>query len=138
MSTSIKWATEQLESSGLPEQVQRITLILLDELNDAELTLEDISLVTKAFSSLARTESILPDEEDSVWEPVQRGFIRTGDTVRIKKDAFTGKSGEIQNGRVCRVVSIRSGDIILRSIDEKDFLIDGVHYAPEVLEKKVN
>jgi hypothetical protein len=57
--------------------------------------------------------------------------------IRVKEQAFTGQQGKRHNGRICRVVAVRYGDIIVKSIDNRDPLLDGTHYSPHDLEKLI-
>jgi len=91
----------------------------------------------KLFSSLAKAEAIV-EETEGVWKPVQVGFmLQVGDTVRVRKDAFSGNAGRTHNGRIGRVLAKRSGDIIVRSTDGQLPFLDGAHYPPSALEVKV-
>lgn len=76
-------------------------------------------------------------EVDAVWVPVQPGTIKVGDEVRVLADAFSDDSGTIHNGRRGRIVAIRYGDVIVTSTDGKAPELNGVHYSPYKLEKRV-
>jgi hypothetical protein len=66
-----------------------------------------------------------------------RGQFKVGDTVRIRRDAFTGEEGKRRNGRQGRIVAVRSGRVAFRSTDNVEPLIDGDVFLPEVMEKLV-
>jgi hypothetical protein len=65
------------------------------------------------------------------------GQIKVADVVRVKPDAFDGELGETHNGREGVIVAIRSGDVIFRSTDDKKPLLDGTHYSPYHLQKRI-
>jgi hypothetical protein len=76
-------------------------------------------------------------EVDAVWIPLQPGQITVGDQVRVMSDAFDDKTGMIHNGRLGKVMAIRYGDVIFKSTDGKSPELNGVHYSPYKLEKRV-
>ena len=45
--------------------------------------------------------------------------------------------GKIHNGRRGKIVSIRYGDIIVKTTDGKEPMMEGFHYTPQQLEKRV-
>jgi hypothetical protein len=65
------------------------------------------------------------------------GQLVVGDEVRVLANAFTDKVGVAHNGRRGRVVAIRYGDVIFKSTDDKEPLLDGTHYSPYKLEKRI-
>lgn len=91
------------------------------------------------FSKLALSKPLTEQEEElgSVWVPAQPGQINIGDEVRVMSDAFDDKAGVMHNGRRGRVIAVRYGDIIFKSIDGKTPALEGVHYSPYKLEKRV-
>jgi hypothetical protein len=89
------------------------------------------------FTKLAVNHSILPDKPDEVWTDAQPGAILVGDEVRVKSDAYDGDTGVIHNGRRGKVVAVRYGDIIFKSNDGKMPVLDGTHYTPYQLQKRV-
>ena len=68
---------------------------------------------------------------------MQPGNIKVAEVVRVKADLFDGELGPIHNGRVCRVVGVRYGDVIVKSIDDRTPVLDGTHYSPHDLQKLV-
>lgn len=135
---SLKWAAEQLKLAEVPENVAEPVLILLDELNDAKADEPTYETIISIFASLALSRPIYEPAPEAEWRTVQRGFIRVSDIVRIKPDAFEGTAGEQQNGRVGRVVAIRSGNILVSTTDNREPKIESHHYDPEKLDKRVN
>lgn len=91
----------------------------------------------KAFETLALGHSLVVESKDELWVDGAPGMFIVGDSIRIKNDAFDGPAGASQNGRRGTIVAIRSGDIIVKSNDGKEPLLDGVHYHPSKLQKRV-
>jgi hypothetical protein len=93
----------------------------------------------EVFSKLALNQALSEAGEpaDEVWVQAMPGFIVVGDEVRVKKDAFSDSSGTIHNGRRGKVTGIRYGDIIVNITDNKQPALNGVHYSPDRLEKRV-
>lgn len=91
------------------------------------------------FSKLALSRPINDpvEEVDAVWVPVQPGQINIGDQVRVMINAFEDKTGVMHNGRRGTVIAVRYGDIIFKSTDGKLPQLEGVHYSPYKLEKRV-
>lgn len=91
------------------------------------------------FSKLALSKPINDpvDEVDTVWAPVQPGQISIGDEVRVMINAFDDKAGVLHNGRRGTVIAVRYGDVIFKSTDGKMPQLEGVHYSPYKLEKRV-
>lgn len=91
------------------------------------------------FSKLALSRPINDpvEEVDAVWVPVQPGQINIGDEVRVMINAFEDKTGVMHNGRRGTVIAVRYGDIIFKSTDGKLPQLEGVHYSPYKLEKRV-
>jgi hypothetical protein len=131
------WADEQLTRTELPDRVVDPVRRLLVTWRMIPHDERDVIEILKIFSELAQDHALEgPTPKNTRWEPVRPGFIRVGDTVRVKPDAFRGEIGQIHNGRLCRVVAIRSGDIIVNSMDDGPQLF-GVHYSPFSLDKRV-
>lgn len=75
---------------------------------------------------------------EEFWAPALMGQIRPGDRVRVLRDAFASEAlGRLHNGRICEVLEVRDGDVICRSIDDREPRLDGAHYAPYLLEQRV-
>jgi len=135
-----QWVMEQLEAAKVKVGSGKAILKLLEAwssvppLSDA-MTEE----VLRVFPLLAKGHVLLieENEDDYFWIPVQPGQIVVGDVVRVKADAYTDKLGPIHNGRKGLVVAVRYGDIIVNSTDGKKPDLNGVHYAPYKLEKRV-
>jgi len=93
--------------------------------------------VIDLFSRLALGHSIVPEKPDELWVDAQPGSILVGDEVRVKADAYDGSTGAMHNGRRGKVVGVRYGDIIFKSMDDKTPVLDGAHYTPHLLQKRI-
>lgn len=135
---NFEWVKEQLEAARVKVGSGKAIIALLEEWEKLKLS-ENMSKETiKVFSKLALNQSIhVSEEKDEVWVPLQPGQITVGDEVRVLADAFDGKLGPVHNGRRGRVVAVRYGDVILKSTDGKTPELDGAHYSPYKLEKRV-
>ncbi len=71
------------------------------------------------------------------WVQVHAQNTKVGDIVRVKDDAFSHSLGLSHNGRICEVIEIRSGDFIVKSIDDQKPVLKKTYYSPSILEKKV-
>lgn len=72
-----------------------------------------------------------------LWAETNARELRPGDTVRVKPDAYGGDLAPIHNGRILEVISVKYGDVITKSIDNRRPKLDGAHYSPFKLEKKL-
>ena len=93
----------------------------------------------EVFSKLALNHALSDPKPaaDEIWVPAQPGQLSVGDEVRVLADAFDDQSGIIHNGRRGVIAAIRYGDIIFKSTDGKEPLLDGAHYSPYKLEKRI-
>ncbi len=134
----LTWAESQIASARVPVSVGKAVIALLKAW--AEIAFPNEAQRDKAleiFSALAKDEAIV-EETEAIWKPVNVGFnVQVGHTVRVRKDAFSGEAGRLHNGRVGRVLAKRSGDIIIRTTDDKQPYLDGAHYPPSALELRV-
>lgn len=134
----MEWAKSQLQEARVQQSVSTSTIRLL-ELWDTMIHTEQTAKETvEVFSKLALGHVIAEQQPmEGTWVQVTPGFIKVADTVRVRSDAFTGDIGSIHNGRVGRVVAIRSGDVIINSTDGRNPKLEGTHYSPYHLEKLV-
>ena len=80
----------------------------------------------------------MPDSNFIRWIPAYPGHLFEGDKVRVLNDAFTSKAGQrIHNGRVGVVIGVSSGDIIVKTIDDKMPQLTEARYPYYKLEKAV-
>lgn len=131
------WVREQFQGAKVKVGVGKAVLKLLERWSELELSDNQQKEVINIFSNVALNHSIVPDAPQEKWIPAQPGFISMGEEVRVKKDAFEGEAGRMHNGRRGKVVAVRYGDVIFRSTDGKEPFLDGTHYSPYALEKRV-
>jgi len=132
-----EWAKEQFVAAKVRVVVGKAVLELLNTWKTLDLKPDHAEAAVEVFSKLALNTSLVEPPKDEVWVPVQPGFLNVGDLIRVMNNAFTDSTGQIHNGRRGVVVAIRSGDVIMRSNDDKTPFLDGVHYSPYKLERRV-
>lgn len=132
-----QWVREQLQSRQTKVGVGNTVLDLLAAWEKGKHSSKQNKEVIELFTKLAQNIPLIEDASNETWVPAQPGNIVVGDVVRVKIDAFTDDTGRIHNGRKGKVVAVRYGDVIFKSTDEKTPLLDGVHYSPYVLEKRI-
>jgi hypothetical protein len=131
------WVRLQMQEAKVKVGVGNAILKLLKTWEDLKRSETQMKEVVETFPSLALNHSIIPQPKDEKWTDAQPGAIKVGDEVRVKDDAYTGSTGTMHNGRRGRVVAVRYGDIIFKSNDNKEPVLDGTHYAPYQLQKRV-
>lgn len=72
-----------------------------------------------------------------MWIQAHVNNVNAGDVVRVKDGSFDKGTGEIHNGRICEVLGTRSGDVIVKSIDDREPELPRTYYPAIVLEKRV-
>jgi hypothetical protein len=132
-----QWIREQFQEAKVKVATGKAVLKLLEAWSKLDLTEKQAAEAVEIFSKVALVISIVPDKPDEVWAPAQPGFIAMGEEVRVKSDAFSGELAATHNGRRGKVVGVRYGDVIVRSTDNKSPFLDGAHYSPYMLEKRV-
>lgn len=140
MAIDIDWVKEQMTKAKVRQSAGTSVLRLMDLWNEMNHTPESAKDAIDIFSKLALGIAIAPTEIDELkgtWIAAQPGQIKVADVVRVHLDAFTGELGSIHNGRVGKVVGVRYGDIIVKTIDDRDPLLDGAHYSPHMLDKLI-
>jgi hypothetical protein len=133
----INWAKSQLEQAKVPIDVGVSVVRLLEVWSTLNHEDKNDYVVAQLFSLLSCSVSIVESPSDEVWEAASPGFVRVGDEVRVMANAFEGELGQLHNGRRGRVVAVRYGDIIIKTTDGKEPVLDGSHYSPYKLEKLV-
>ena len=133
------WVKEQFAKASVTVGAGNAVLDLLKTWEKSEpKDLEQAKKAVEIFSKVALGHSLVKENSvDEVWEEVRPGFIKVADVVRVKHDAFVGDLGVIHNGRVGKIVAIRSGDIIFKSTDDLEPALDSVHYQASKLEKRI-
>ena len=131
------WVREQMQAARVKVGTGNAVLKLLETWETLKLTDNQVKEVLQFFSIFAKGHVVIEENPDEVWVDARPGAITVGDEVRVKATAFDGDTGKIHNGRRGKVVGVRYGDIIFKSTDDKQPLIDGGHYSPHQLEKRV-
>jgi hypothetical protein len=132
------WVREQFAQAKVKLGIGNAVLELLKGWRNVSIRENDIPEVIDIFSKLIKGHSLAKEQEtNGTWVPVRRGDIKVTDYVRVKADAFDGEIGMIHNGREGIVTAIRSGDIIVKTNDDRVPQLEGAHYSPEKLEKMV-
>lgn len=131
------WVREQMSEAKVKVGVGNAVLKLLEVWETMNLSDNQMKETVQVFSKLGLTHSILPEKQDEVWVDAQPGSILVADEVRVKHDAYTGSTGIIHNGRRGKVVAVRYGDIIFKSTDNKEPVLEGTHYTPYKLQKRI-
>lgn len=137
--TDIEWVKRQLEAAKVSQAVGTAVMRLMEVWVTMNHTEKTRATTVDIFSELAKGHAIVPEveEQDGKWIDVQPGQIRVSETVRVKASAYEGELGMIHNGRVGRVVAVRYGDVIVKSTDGREPLLDGAHYSPHMLQKLI-
>jgi len=133
----MNWVKSQLQAAKVRKPVGDATMKLIELFDSFEMTKEYKDKTIEMFSVLAKGHVVIKEKKDERWIPVQAGDIKVTETVRVKANAFDGELGIIHNGRRGVVVGVRYGDVIIKSTDGKEPLLDGAHYPPQKLEKLV-
>lgn len=133
----IEWVKQQMTLGKVKQAAGTSVLRLFEVWNTMNHSEASAKEAVEVFSKLALGHPLVmeQDDEDGVWVQVYPGQISVAEKVRVKSDAYTGELGPIHNGRVCKVVGVRYGDVIVKSIDGKAPILDGTHYTPNDLEK---
>jgi hypothetical protein len=137
MTIDIKWVKEQLTQNRTKKAVGDSVIKLIETWEALEIADENKETVVDIFSKLSLGHVIVKNNKKENWVQAQSGAISIGDTMRTKFNAFDGEKGKTMNNRRCKVVGIRYGNIVLRSIDEKSPVIDGTHFNTSQLEKLI-
>lgn len=137
MALDMNWVNEQLQAARVRKPVGNATIKLIEMFEEIELTDEQKAKAVEMFSKLALGHAYVKTNRSETWVPARPGDIRVAETVRVKADAYTGELGTIHNGRQGRVTGVRYGDVIFKSTDGKEPVLDGAHYPPQMLEKLV-
>jgi hypothetical protein len=133
----MNWAKAQLENAKVPADAGMSIVKLLDFWATLEHRDEVDEKVVELFTTLCRSIAVVETPADEIWEDARPGFLKVGDEVRVKADAFEDELGQLHNGRRGKIVGVRYGDIIIKTIDGKEPVLDGSHYSPYKLEKLV-
>jgi hypothetical protein len=132
------WVRQQMQDAKVKIGTGTALLALLETWNAQKLSDNQLKETIEYFSKLAAGENIYEDKTvDEVWVPAMPGQLTVGDEVRVLSNAFSDKAGVTHNGRRGKIIAIRYGDVIFKSTDGKTPDLEGVHYSPYKLEKRV-
>ena len=133
----MNWAKSQLEQEKVTPETGIAVIKLLEFWTTLEHSDQANVKVLDVFSRLAQSIALIDNNKNEIWESARPGFLKVGDEVRVKADAFEGELGQMHNGRRGRIVGVRYGDIIIKTTDGKEPVLDGSHYSPFNLVKLV-
>jgi len=132
------WVRQQMQDAKVKIGTGNALLALLETWNAQNLSDNQVKETIEYFSKLAAGKNIHEDKlVNEVWVPAMPGQLTVGDEVRVLSDAFSDKAGVSHNGRRGKIIAIRYGDVIFKSTDGKDPVLEGTHYSPYKLEKRV-
>lgn len=136
---NFEWVREQLQEAKVKVGSGNMVLKLLEAwATDPKLSPNLAKEAIQVFSKLALSRPLTEHEDvNEVWVLAQPGQLTVGDEVRVLSNAFEDSTGVMHNGRRGKIVALRYGDVIFKSTDGKTPLLDGVHYSPYKLEKRV-
>lgn len=138
MAISDDWAKEQFEEARVKIAVGKAVLKLLATWRDVNLTKADSEKTIEIFSKLSLGHALVEDKGDEVWVKAGPGQVKVGDEVRVAFNAFNHEElGVVHNGRRGYIVAIRSGDVIFKSTDDRKPALDGTHFSPDRLERRI-
>lgn len=137
MSLDKDWVKSQIQAAKVRKPVGDATIKLIELFESLELTEEHQVKAVDLFSKLSLGHAYVKENKNEMWMPARPGDIKVSDIVRVRADAYTGELGTLHNGRKGRVVGVRYGDIIFKSEDGKEPVLEGAHYPPQMLEKLV-
>ena len=131
------WVRDQMQAARVKVGPGTAVLKLLETWESLKLSDNQAKETIQYFSIFAQGHAVVEDDPNEIWVDARPGDIVIGDQVRVKADAFDGDTGKLHNGRRGKVVGVRYGDIIFKSTDDKLPVVDGAHYSPHQLEKRV-
>lgn len=131
------WVKEQFADAKVRIGTGKAVLKMLKTWEEIEMDPVQSKEVLDILAKVGLGHALVEVNKDEVWVPAQRGQISIGDVVRVAHNAFNDGTGHLHNGRRGVVVAVRSGDVIFKSTDLKEPVLDGTHYSPEKLEKRI-
>ena len=137
---NFEWVRQQLQEAKAKVGAGNAVLELLKVWSEqTKLSEKSAQEAIQMFSKLALGTVLVQPEvaSNEVWIPALPGQLVVGDEVRVLADAFSDSVGVSHNGRRGRVVAIRYGDVIFKSTDGKEPVLEGTHYSPYKLEKRI-
>jgi hypothetical protein len=137
---NFEWVRQQLQEAKAKVGAGNAVLELLKVWSEqTKLSEKSAQEAIQMFSKLALGTVLVQPEvaSNEVWIPALPGQLVVGDEVRVLANAFSDSVGVSHNGRRGRVVAIRYGDVIFKSTDGKEPVLEGTHYSPYKLEKRI-
>lgn len=131
----MNWIKSQLQTAKVRKIVGDSVIKMLQHWEELDVPEEFKKQVIDVFSSLSLGHAIVEVKKNENWFPAQPGQITIGDEVRVKADAYDGELGRLHNGRRGKVVGLRYGDVVVKTTDQKEPVLEGAHYSPHQLEK---
>lgn len=128
------WVNQQFAAAKIRVGTGKAVLKLLKTWEDIEVSPEQAKEIFSILSRVALGHSLVETPKNELWVQGQPGQLKVGDVVRVRHDAFDGDKGVSYNGKLGKIGAIRSGDIIFASAD---VTVNGVHFRPADLEKRV-
>jgi hypothetical protein len=128
------WINQQFTAAKVRVGTGKAVLKLLKTWEEIEVSPEQAKEIFEILGKVAQGHSLVQTPKDEVWVQAQPGQLKVGDMIRVRGDAFDGDKGVSFNGKTGRIGAIRSGDIIFGSPDKT---VDGVHFRPADLEKRI-
>jgi len=134
-----EWVRQQMQDAKVKVGSGKVVLKLLEVWAGADLSSGLAKEAIEVFSKLASNHALSEDKPavDEVWVQAMPGQLTVGDEVRVMANAFEDQSGTIHNGRRGKITALRYGDVIFKSTDGKQPMLDGAHYSPNKLEKRI-
>jgi len=128
------WINQQFTAAKIRIGTGRAVLKLLKTWEEIDATPEQAKEIFEILGKVAQGHSLVQSSQDEVWVQARAGQLKVGEIIRVRTNAFVGDKGMAFNGKVGTIGAIRSGDIIFGSPDKS---IDGTHFRPEDLEKRI-
>jgi hypothetical protein len=131
-----EWVKQQFAKAKIKVGVGMAVLEMLKTWEDINLKGKDAEDALKILSQVGLGHALVNDGKD-LWIDAQAGFMKVGEIVRVKFNAFEAEVGVEYNGRQGIVVALRSGDVIFNSTDDGTPKLEGMHFRPDKLQKLV-
>ena len=128
------WINQQFAAAKVRVGTGKAVLKLLKTWEEIDVPSEQAKDIFEILSKVAQGHALVQTPKDEVWVQAQAGQLKVGEIIRVRHDAFDGDKGVSYNGKTGKIGAIRSGDIIFGSPDKT---VDGVHFRPADLEKRI-
>lgn len=137
MRADMDWVEEQLKAVGYTGIGAARVKELVATLSDSDFTQNEKKEVEKVLDMAKNLFFGIPVDQsgdDSDWTQAERGYINRKDAVKVKSDAYLGRSGVRHNGKTGHVVGI-NGDNITVIYDEETADDAVIHKLSYLLKK---